>query len=237
VAVLNGDPVCAVATVVSTATEMAVVARRDRGIAEADDLAGKTVGVTPGTSGDYFLWALMVRHRMAPTAVTRVELAPAALVQALAEGRVDAIATWQPIRTQAQGALRERGATFVEPNAYTVTHMVIGRTEFLHAHQAELVKLVRALLEAEAFARAHPDAALAAVAQWLGVDQQAMASPWQALAFQVDLRQSQLITLEDEAEWATARGYSRSAAVPDFLPHLDLDPILAVRPDRVTVVH
>jgi len=52
----------------------------------------------------------------------------------------------------------------------------------------------------------------------------------------VDLLQSQLITMEDEARWAMARGYVAKGPVPNFLPNLYLDALLAVRPERVTVV-
>ena len=35
---------------------------------------------------------------------------------------------------------------------------------------------------------------------------------------------------------ATKRGYAEPRAVPNFIPHLYLDALLAVQPDRVTVV-
>jgi len=96
-------------------------------------------------------------------------------------------------------------------------------------------KLVRALLKAEAFNRADPQRAQAVFAERLKVDPRALQG-WQDLDFHVDLRQSQLVTLEDEARWAMARGYADARAVPNFLPHLYLDALLAVQPERVTVV-
>ena len=52
IAVLNGQPFAIAATIVSVSTEMAVVARRDRSIAQPRDLMGKKIGVTLGTSGE-----------------------------------------------------------------------------------------------------------------------------------------------------------------------------------------
>jgi NitT/TauT family transport system substrate-binding protein len=57
-----------------------------------------------------------------------------------------------------------------------------------------------------------------------------------ALAVIIVAEQSQLITLEDEARWAMARGYIAMGPVPNFLPHLYLDALLAVQPERVTVL-
>jgi NitT/TauT family transport system substrate-binding protein len=45
-----------------------------------------------------------------------------------------------------------------------------------------------------------------------------------------------LVTLEDVATWAMARGYAPAQPMPNFLSHLALDALLAVGPERVTVV-
>lgn len=236
IAVLNGKPLAVAATVVSVSSEMAVVARRDRGVAAAKDLVGKRVGVTFGTSGDYFLWAFLIRHKVPPELVNFVDVPPGQLVQELARGSIDAVSTWQPVRFNAEAALGENAAAFAEPDAYTVTHLVVGRSDFLRAHPGTAERLVRALLKAEALARAQPDEALRLVAQRLKIDPAAWQPGWQDLDFAVHLRQSQLVTLEDEARWAMARGHAPVGAVPNFLPHLYLDALLAAKPERVTVV-
>lgn len=237
IAVLNGKPLAVAATVVSVSSEMAVVARRDRGVAAAKDLVGKRVGVTFGTSGDYFLWAFLIRHKVPPDLVNFVDVPPGQLVQELARGSIDAVSTWQPIRFNAEAALGENAAAFAEPDAYTVTHVIVSHAEFLKTRRPAVEKLARALLKAEAFSRSEPEKALALVAERLKVDVKAVRTGWEDLNLRVDLLQSQLITLEDEARWAMARGYAPRGAVPNFLPHLNLDALAAVRPDRVTVVH
>jgi NitT/TauT family transport system substrate-binding protein len=97
--------------------------------------------------------------------------------------------------------------------------------------------LVRALLRAVQLARAAPREARAVVARRLQLDPAGLQSDWRVLDFQVDLRQSQLVTWEDEARWAMARGHVRDGPVPNFLWHLHLDALEASRPERVTVVH
>lgn len=237
IAVLNGEPLSIAATVVTVSSEMAVIARRDRGIEGARDLAGKRVGVTLGTSGEYYLWAFLIRNKLRPDGLTLVDVAPAQIVQALSKGTVDAVATWQPLKFNAQSALGAQGVSFAEDNVYTTSHVIVGRSDFLKAHPEIMQKLLRATLQAERFQRAQPGEALALAAQRLAVDVQALKPSWQDLDFRVDLAQSQLVTLEDEARWAAARGYAGSNSVPNFLPHLYLDALLAVQPERVTVVH
>jgi NitT/TauT family transport system substrate-binding protein len=237
ISVLKGEPLGIVATVLSVSSEMAVVARRDRAIAVPRDLAGKRVGVTLGTSGDYFLWALLIRHKIAPHTVTLVNVPPDRMAQELARGTIDAASVWEPIKSQAHSLLAGNAQSFIEPDAYTVTHVVVGRSAFIKDHPGAIEKLVRAMLKAEAFSRAHPQQAQALLADQLTLDLKTLQASWKGLMLQVDLRQSQLVTLEDEARWAMARSYADRGPVPNFLPHLYLDALIGVQAERVTVVH
>lgn len=237
ISVLNGNPFSIAATVVSVDSEMAIVARRDRGIEAPRDLIGRKIAATAGTSGEYFLWAFLIRQRIRPESISFVDLPPGQVPAALGSAQVEAAATWQPVRFAAESALGENAAVFTEPNAYAVTHVVAARTHYLREHPAAAEKLVRALLRAEAFVHDEPEAALGLAAERLKMDAKALRNSWSALDFRVDLLQSQLITLEDEARWAMARGHAPKGQIPNFLPHLYLDALLAVQPVRVTVVH
>lgn len=237
IAVLNGEPFSVAATMVSVSSEMAIVARRDRNIVGVQDLVGKKVGVTLGTSGDYFLWAFLIRHRIQPDAITFVELAPGQMAKELARGAIDAVSTWQPIRFGAETALGANAVSFIGADAYAVTHVVVARHDFLQAHRPAMSRLVRALMKAEAFSRDKPQQAMALVAERLKIDAKALQTGWPDLDFKVELLQSQLIAIEDEARWAMARGYAPKGAVPNFLPNLYLDALLDVKAERVTVVH
>ena len=239
IAVMNGDALGMVATLASLSNDSAIIARRDRAIAAARDLAGKKIGVSFGTSGSYFLWAFLIRHKLPlpPDSIVLVDLPPDRIVGALANGSVDAVATWQPISFQAQAALGQNAVSFTESDAYRTTMIAFGRSEFLKGHADAMEKLVRAMLKAEQFMQSHPEETLNLVAQWLKIDVDALRPTWKQFDFRVDLLQSHLITLEDEARWAMARGYAAKGPVPNLLPHLYLDALLAVQPERVTVLH
>jgi NitT/TauT family transport system substrate-binding protein len=237
ISVLQGEPFAIAANMLSVSTEMALVARRDSGVAAPRDLVGKRIGATLGTSGEYFLWAFLIRHKLAPERITLVDLSPSQMAQALAQGEVDAVAAWQPVRLNAESALGTRGISFTEPDAYTVTHVVVGRQDFLKRETVAIEKLVRALLKAERFNRDEPQQALDLFASRMRLDPQVLQPTWRELGFRVDLRQSQLVTLEDEARWAIARGHAPRRGVPNFLAHVNIDALLAVRSDRVTIAH
>jgi NitT/TauT family transport system substrate-binding protein len=235
-AALKGQSVGIVANISSSSSDLAVVARRDRGIDAPRGIAGKRVGATLGTAGEFFLWAFLIRYKLPPGSVTIVDLPPGRLAPELAAGHVDAISTWQPNVLDAQLALAGNAATFHEPLAYRETFNLIGRGDFIASHRGAIEKLLRALLKAEQFGQARPEEALKLVDERLKVGADALGTPWKAFDFRIELRQSQINTMEDAARWAIERGYSDRKAVPNFLPDLHLDALLAVRPERVTVM-
>ncbi|MDP1717432.1 MAG: NrtA/SsuA/CpmA family ABC transporter substrate-binding protein, partial [Burkholderiales bacterium] len=170
ISVMKGEPLGIAATLLRVSNIHAVIARRDRGIGAPRDLAGKKVGATFGTSGEYFLWAFLIRHKLAPGLVTLVDLPPGQIAQALAKGTIDAATTWYPHVTDAQAALGENALSFTDANVYAQTVVVIGRSEFLKGHAHAMEKLVRAMLKAEQFMQSHPEETLNLVAGWLQID-------------------------------------------------------------------
>jgi len=237
ISVMKGDALGMVASLVSVSNDNAIIARRDHAIVEARDLAGKKIGVSFGTSGSYFLWAFLIRHKLPFDSIALVDLPPDRIVGALANGSVDAVATWQPISFEAQAALGKNALSFIDANAYRTTMAAVGRSEFLKGHADAIEKLMRAMLKAEQFMRSHPEETLNLAAAWLKMDVGALRPTWKQFDFRINLLQSHLITLEDEARWAMARGYAEKGPIPNFLPHLYLDALLTVQPERVTVLH
>ena len=239
ISVMKGNALGMVASLASVSNDNAIIARRDRAIAAARDLEGKKIGVTFGTSGSYFLWAFLIRHKLPlpPDSIALVDLPPDRIVGALANGSVDAVATWQPISFEAQAVLGKNALSFTEADAYRNTVVAVGRSDFLKGHANAIEKLVRAMLKAEQFMQSHPEETLNLVAEWLKIDVDALRPTWEQFDFSINLLQSHLITLEDEARWAMARGYAAKGPVPNLLPHLYLDALLAIQPERVTVLH
>ena len=237
IGVLEGHPLRVIASMMSTSREMAVVARRDRGIAAPGDLLGRRIGVTFGTSGDYFLWAFLIRHKLPPERVVLVNLPPSHMVAALELGTIDAASLWQPLRRGAEAALGARGVSFPAPDAYTVTHLVLGRVDSIGHRPEAARKVVRALLRAEQHAQSQPDDAMRIVSRELDLALPELRAHWADVDFRVDLRQSQLVTWEDEARWAQARGHVDPGPMPNFLRYADMDALKASRADRVTIVH
>ncbi len=236
VEVLKGAPLSIVASVANASNELAVLGRVDRGIRTPADLRGRRVGVTLGTSGEYFLWAFLVRNRIAPQSLQLIDLQPSQLIESLRHGLVDAIAAWQPVRHEAELAFGDLIVSLHAPDAYAQNYVLIGKQDYVRAHQRELRHVVQALLDAEAFVNANPESAKKMLAGLLKLSPGTFDPSWQDVTLKVEQQQAQLVTLEDVAVWAMARNYVPRQPMPNFASHLALDTLLAVSPERVTVV-
>ena len=234
--VLKGAPLSIVASVANASNELAVLGRIDRGIRTPGDLRGRRVGVTLGTSGEYFLWAFLVRNRIAPQSLQLIDLPPSQLIDSLRHDVVDAIAAWQPVRHEAELGFGDLIVSLHAPDAYAQNYVLVGKQDYVSAHQQELRHAVRALLDAEAFVDANPESAKKTLAGLLKLSPEAFDPSWQDVTLEVEQQQAQLVTLEDVATWAMSRNYAPSQPMPNFVSHLSLDTLLAVSPARVTVV-
>ena len=236
VEILKGAPLSIVASVANASNELAVLGRIDRGIRTPGDLRGRRVGVTLGTSGEYFLWAFLVRHRIAPQSLQLIDLPPSQLIDSLRHDVVDAIAAWQPVRHEAELAFGDLIVSLHAPDAYAQNYVLVGKQDYVLAHQQALRHVVRALLDAEAFVDANPESAKKTLAGLLKLSPGTFDPSWRDVTLEVEQQQAQLVTLEDVATWAMARNYAPSQPMPNFVSHLALDTLLAVSPERVTVV-
>lgn len=236
IAVMNGDDLGIVANLAAVTDDNVIIARRDHGIAAAADLSGKTIGVSFGSGSSYFLRAYLIRNKLSPDSIALVDLPPDRIVQSLTEGKIDAVATRQPISFGVQSALGANAVTFSGGKDFQATIVMVGRTGFLNAHASAIEKLARAMLKAEGFMHAHPEDTLRLVATWLKADAGMLQKTWGHFEFKVAMPQVQLVALEDEARWAMSRGYAPRGPVPNFLPHLYLAALTAAWPERVTVL-
>jgi ABC-type nitrate/sulfonate/bicarbonate transport system substrate-binding protein len=235
ISVMKGNPLTTVASIASISGDNAIIARRDHGIATPRDLEGKTIGVPFATSGSYFLGAFLTRNRLSPDSIKVVNVPQEQLVSAISSGRVDAVSIPAALSPEVLAALASNGVSFAEAGAYRTTVVALGKSEFIRTHADAVEKFVRAMLKAEQFMRAEPDETLVLAAGWLKVDADKLRPTWNQLDFRLNLLQSQLTSMEEEARWAMVRGYTVTGPVPNFLPHMYLDALVAAQPERVTV--
>lgn len=229
-----GEGLAAIATIESSDQQNFIVARKDRGIERPRDLIGKRVGIIPGTSSEIFLGAFLITHGIGKT---KLELAPYeidTIAAALESGAVDAVSAWALNTALLKQKLGPSVQVFNEQGLYVQNWLLVARRERAAKQQANIQKVLRALIRAEDYADANRADAINIVARRLGVEPRLLAEIWSNFGFSVGLHQYLLINLENHARLSRSNEFERDQ---NFYSFLMLEPLLAVDAARVTAIH
>lgn len=234
--IMNGGRIAILTTIQTSSRDNAIVARKDKGIHVVRDLKGKKLAETSGTTAEFYLDAFLAAHRIARKEVRVVDLKAEEMSDALANGDVDAISTFNPYIFQAQSRLGDRGVSFVDENLYTWTFNMVAKQEFIRNNPEKIKKLLRALLRSEGFVRENPEKAEKIVADFSRMDMALVRRILAGAKFQVALDQSLVLAMEDESRWAIKEGLTRKAKVPNYLDYIYFDGLKSVKPEAVRIL-
>lgn len=200
--------------------ETQLLVRSGRGIKVPADLSGKKIGATKGTIGHYFLDLFLRQNGLKISDVEIFDLRAAELIGALADGRVDAISTWEPHIFNAKQKMDAEvrvlsGKGILKEGAYFVA-----RKDFIENNREILVKFLKAIKRANNFLAERPLASMDIVSEKLGVDKITVISLWENYEFDLFLDQSILTFLENEAKWAIENRLVDAAEIPDYSEYL-----------------
>jgi sulfonate transport system substrate-binding protein len=139
------------------------------GVQSVEDLRGKSVAVTKGSSAHNFLVRVLEAHGMAPADVRLSFLQPADAAAAFNRGRIDAWAIWDPYFALAQ---RQPGARLLTDAAGVApsNNFFFARRAYAQAHPALMAALVDEINGAAQWAAAHPAELATVMAEVTGVD-------------------------------------------------------------------
>jgi NitT/TauT family transport system substrate-binding protein len=211
----------------------ALIARRDRGVGRAADLAGKRVGVTVTSTAEHTLKVFLATNGIADADVTLVNLLPGKLVEAIADGQVDAAITWQPHADKIAHALGGNGVTLLERGTEAFL-LALTRQDLLASKSPAFERMLAALADAAAWVRDNPAEAKEYLGQRFKLAPDVVEAVWGRTTFSVRLPQEMVEAMDSEARWfAQGRQPADPPNVMDFV-HAQL--LQAVDAKAVTVV-
>jgi len=225
-----------VATISASSYQIKLVARRSAQIMEAPQIRGKRIGTVPGSSAQYFLDNWLVFNDIQPDAVHVVGLAPDQIVPALENRSVDAVVIWEPLAALAAQSLGGDAVTFASPRVYTQHFNLVSSRPTIARREADIERLLRALVKAQRIIRDEPAAARALLAERLHLAPAVAAAVMDGQDYRVRLDQSLVTTMQGEARWAARAGGSAAAAGVDVLRSIDPAPLHRVDAAAVGLV-
>ena len=222
---------------ICVASDHDLIVRKDRGIARPQDLKGKGVAVTRGSSGEFYLYNYLIFNRMPAESVRVVYQTPYEMVKAMADGTIDAALSWPPFTTQMVQQLGAKVARWPAQSGQEYYMVLLAKEEFLKKQPRTMEPFLAALLEAEGFIAKYPDRAQAILRQRLKADAGSFTEAWSRARFQVQLTQDLLVLMEREAKWAMRSDLVEKGEMPNYLDFLSFGALDKVKPEAVSIVH
>jgi NitT/TauT family transport system substrate-binding protein len=210
-----------------------IVAGKDRGIREISDLRGKKIGISANTISEYYLFTFLLTHRINASEMTIVNIAPTAMVDALARGELDAISTWDNYVYRAKKALGENAVAWQNQNAQDY-HWVLVSDESLTQAPEPAVRCLRALIGAEKFSLTDEAESMDVIAHRWGFNPELMLELRNKTRLNVNLSQALLRSLEGAAEWRMSKDGAHSG-LPNFLNYIYTGALEDTNPKAVTI--
>lgn len=231
--IMNQQQPRLLATIGKSIRYYAVVALRTQQIQKPADLRGKHIGVTRGSTGEYFLNLLLNLHGLKNDEVTLVHLIPREMPEALVEGKVDALATWDFVIDSISS---EAALTRIEVNGILdFVWNLIGTHSYLTAHPETGEKLLRGLRDGQRWCEDNQDACIEKVMRRTQFQEDSVRRHWDKQELRLGLSQSLLINCENQLRWL-AQDNEEILKRVNILDYFDTSSLRKVEPDSVSLI-
>jgi len=207
------------------------------GIRKPADLKGKRVATQKNSAVHFFLHMFLLKNHLSEKDIKLSYMKIDELPEALASGRIDAFSSTELSVTEAKAKIGSDGiAVFEEPNLYDYITVQVALKKFVAENPNAVKSVLKALIRAEEFIKKQPEEAKKIVSKKLNVPVTDIADAWSQSSFKVELPQSMILTLEDEARWALDSKLVESKTLPNYLDYIHIDSLKSVRPKSVGII-
>jgi sulfonate transport system substrate-binding protein len=169
-----GSPFLVVGMIMNDATNtfadspLAIVARKGSGITRVEDLKGKRIGLAKEQTSDEYLKMVLARRGMKYEEMNiQSIMAPPALVSAFAEGKIDAMVSWEPFNTM--GLMSAPESYEVQRGGGHLSYMMIATVHdpMVQENPKLIQAFVNGLAAASHYTRQNRDEAVQIFAKWV----------------------------------------------------------------------
>jgi len=223
-------------TILDSAQHAKALARKDRDINTPQDLIGKKVATTIGTTAHFFLVVFFAFNRIDTSDVEIVDLKPGEMVEAIVNGDVDAIFAWEPNILKSQKILEDNAIVLPSMVGYMATFNLASKNDFIENNPQLIRKIIKALIKAEEFIKDNREESVDIIASRLKTDREDVDKIWDGYRFRLSLSQTLVVTLEAEARWAIKNKLTDKTEVPNYLDYIYMDALEKVKPEAIGII-
>jgi NitT/TauT family transport system substrate-binding protein len=189
-----------------------IVARKSAGIQKVSDLKGKKITVPRNTSAEYFLYKMLATAKLTEDDVTIVPITPVSeMAAALKDGRVDAVAMWDPETARAALAVGDDAVVLQDKTVYRELFNLNTSAKVIAnpAKRRAIVEFLRSIRTATQRLETKPRDLWPYISSKLNHSIELLEKSWPQLRFTKGIATDVLNVLEEEERWV-ARERSRS---------------------------
>ncbi|MXO67106.1 PhnD/SsuA/transferrin family substrate-binding protein [Altererythrobacter endophyticus] len=196
--------------IIMTVTEglYRIVARRSAGIESVADLKGHRIATIEQTSAGYFLRKMLEREGLQFSDIDDVTIVPlAGMTEALRKGDVDAVVIWEPESENAAQVLGDDLIEFSGEGVYRELFNLNSTAGKLAdpVKRAEIVRFIRAIIDASAALRRDPAKAQQLTIAAGGFDPDDVRESWEHHGWIAAVPDDLLDVLVEQEQWLAAQ--------------------------------
>lgn len=230
---IHEQPLLRVLASIGTTIGSRIVARKDRHIALPVDLIGKKIGYSKGTVSEYFLSTFLLTENIPVDDVQKVDIPPSRQVEALVSGEVDAVSAFENYAYEAGNLLGEKALSWHSQNNLAYHWLLVTRKDLAPSSET-LVRMLRALIKAEDYARGNMALVTTIIARRWGADPAYLRTIWTQNRLTVSFGQSIVTSLENFELWQQ-QTQGISGETVDVLEYLDPSILEKVAPAKIGI--
>jgi NitT/TauT family transport system substrate-binding protein len=232
---LQGEDIRALGSI-DKVLQISIVSRKDRGIENVSDLAGKKIGVFKGAVSEFYLGRFLELHGMNNGQVTLFDTSSLDIVDTLTNGTVDAVITGQPNIDRIKDILGQEITIWPAQSNQAAYYNIFSTGSWASEHPELVKRFLNSLVQAESYSIRNPEQTRIIIQNKLNHSETYMAAIWPEHQFSLTLDQGLMAAMEDETRWMIENNLTTEKQAPDFLDYIYMDGLEAVKPDAVNII-
>ena len=220
---------------ISTFENKELIARKDKGISQPSDLKNKKIGVTKKSGGEFALGFFLIFNSISQQDIEIVDLKPFEMLEAISNGDVDAVFTWDPNVYNIKQELGNNAISW--PGQSDFYFVLLTKKDWLENNPAAAERFLKSIIEAEDYIKDNSEAAKEFIKNRFGYESDYIDYSWPKQEFIVTLDQAMLISFEDIARWRIENNLTDKTEIPNYLDYIHVDTLHEIKPEACTIVH
>lgn len=198
-----------------------------------DDLKGKRIGITRGTSGEVFWQAIVKKYNLNPADYTMVNNEAPEEIAALMRSNIDAFVGWEPWPSRAVRTVKDARVIIDDNDLVNNRNYVFMSRKWITGNPDAARRFMQSMVEATDFINDRRDEAAPMVAKSLKMPLDLVTELMPKVRYEMSWSEGSLQTIQAVERQLRAQGTMKGPL--DWNRYVDVDLVREVRPDWVTI--